>query len=57
MSKLHQEARRARAGIIGALETCTCTYPLKVARNNTGHPKTCAAYHVIKSQQRVRSAA
>ena len=57
MTKREQEAKRARAGIIGALETCTCTYPIKVARNDTGHPKTCPAYHVIKSQQRARSAA
>jgi hypothetical protein len=46
--QLREEAYRARAGMIGELATCICTYPLEHFETTSGHHETCAAhaYHL-----------
>lgn len=42
-------AFRARAGMIGALQSCLCLYPHKVSRTKTGHASSCPANQILKS--------
>lgn len=45
--KRHAEAYRRRAGMIGALMSCVCTWPLDVEPTPTGHHAACPANAVL----------
>lgn len=50
MSARHAEAYRRRAGMIGALGSCICTWPLDVEPTPTGHHEACPAHFMLTPQ-------
>jgi hypothetical protein len=41
---LREQAYRARAGMIGELTSCICSYPLERFDTSSGHHEACAAH-------------
>jgi hypothetical protein len=41
---LRELAYRARSGMIGELESCTCSFPLEHFETSSGHHERCAAH-------------
>lgn len=45
--KRHTVAYQQRAGLIGALQSCICTWPLDVEPTTTGHNEACPAHMTL----------
>lgn len=52
-----ENARRVRAGVIGLLECCRCTYPLEHHETETGHDERCPSHGMTLSARAVSSRA
>lgn len=46
--KRHRLAYCDRAGLIGALASCVCTFPLDVEPTTTGHHEACPAHRTLE---------
>lgn len=55
--KTRELAHRLRAGIIGLLECCRCTYPLVHHETTTGHEKTCPSHGMTLSARSASTSA
>jgi hypothetical protein len=47
--KVHRQAHAARAGIIGLLECCRCSFPVERAATDTEHDELCPAHGMTLS--------
>lgn len=52
-----EAAFRRRCGIIGALQSCLCIYPLKLYPTSTQHAEDCPAHHTALELERLRAKA
>ena len=53
--KVRAKAFRERAGIIGALGSCICAWPVVKADTDTEHPEWCVAHRIIHSQRKTET--
>lgn len=51
-----ERALRLRAGIIGALSSCLCSFPVELHETSSQHHATCPAHHIIESAKRAAEA-
>lgn len=55
--KLREEAYRARAGVIGIMTSCICTYPVEQEATSTGHSEFCPSHLMITARAAAKDAA
>ncbi len=49
-----EAAFRKRAGIVGALQLCTCAWPISKAETSTEHSEWCQCHHVLLACDRAK---
>lgn len=49
--ELHSNAYRARAGVIGILQSCICAYPVVQEETSSGHSDACPSHLIIAARQ------
>lgn len=47
ISQRHDAAFRSRCGVVAALQSCICTWPLEVEPTQTGHSEACPAHAML----------
>lgn len=49
-SEVREAAYRARAGVIGIMTSCICTYPVEQEATSTGHSEFCPSHLMITAR-------